>query len=231
MQSPLDLAQKPEVRAIVDDARTLLAEAETFRVTNADQYIDAATRLKHVKAKQKDLRGLREAITKPMNAALAAVRDLFARPEGALRSAESMLKAAIDEYDMEIERKRLEHQRKLDEDAERQRRRLEQQAERAAGKGQSDKAAELNERAAMIVSPIVQHESPKVGGISHRETWHAEITDLRALVRGVADGRVPLAAIEANRTFLNGQARALRAELRYPGVHAVPERSIAAGSV
>jgi hypothetical protein len=230
MQSPLELAQKPEVRAIVDDARTLLEQAETFRVTDPAQYCDAAIRLKSVKAKQKDLKALREAITKPMNAALAAVRDLFAKPEGALRSAETMLKTAMDDFDAELERKRLEAQRALDEAADRERRKLEQQAQRARDKGQSEKAAEFNERAAMVVAPIVQQEVPKVSGISRRQNWHAEVTDMRALVRAVADGDVPLAALEANRTFLNGQARALRAELRYPGVRAVPERGIASGS-
>jgi hypothetical protein len=230
MQSPLELAQKPEVRAIVDDARTLLAAAESFSVKNGEQYVDAAVRLKAVKAKQKDLKALREAITKPMNAALDAVRDLFARPEGALKTAETMLKGAMDEYDAAVELKRANAQRALDEEAERQRRKLEQQAQKARDKGQAEKAAQLNERASMVVAPIVQQESPRVSGIARREIWHAEITDFRALVRGVANGEVPLAALDANRTFLNGQARALRAELRYPGVRAVPERNIAAGS-
>lgn len=229
-QSPRDIADKPEVKALVQQASAMLASAESFRIKTADDYRGAAEALKSVKGRQSELKGLRETITKPMLAALEAARALFRRPEATLADAEQLLKRAMSDFDEEQERQRREVQRKLDEAAERERRRLAQQADRAVAKGDTDKAIELQERAAMVVAPIAQQERASVAGVSRRETWHAEITDLRALVRGIADGRVPLAAIEPNQRFLNGQARALRAELRYPGVRAVPERTIASGS-
>lgn len=230
LAQPLELADKPEVKALAQQAEDMLANAEAFKIVSAADYQQAAAALKAVKARQKQLTTLRETITKPMLAALEAARDLFRRPESLLATAETMLKRAMSVYDEAQERERREAQRKLDEAAERERRRLAQQAERAAAKGQADKAAELHERAAMTVAPIAQQDKPAVAGISRRETWHAELIDLRALVRGVADGHVPLAALQANQKFLNGQARALRSELRYPGVRAVPERTIASGS-
>lgn len=230
LAQPLELADKPEVKALAQQAEDMLANAEAFKIVSAADYQQAAAALKAVKARQKQLTTLRETITKPMLAALEAARDLFRRPESLLATAETMLKRAMSVYDEAQERERREAQRKLDEAAERERRRLAQQAERAAAKGQTDKAAELQERAAMTVAPIAQQDKPAVAGISRRETWHAELIDLRALVRGVADGHVPLAALQANQKFLNGQARALRSELRYPGVRAVPERTIASGS-
>jgi hypothetical protein len=230
-QPPLDLADKPEVKALAQQAEDMFASAETFKVATAVDYQQAAESLKAVKSRQKQLTSLRETITKPMLAALEAARDLFRRPEALLVNAEAILKRAMKEYDEAREEERREAQRKLDEAAERERRRLEQQAERAAAKGNAEKAAELQERAAMTVAPIAQQDRPSLAGISRRETWHAEVTDFRALVRGVADGSVPLAALQANQKFLNGQARALRSELRYAGVRAVPERTIASGSV
>lgn len=231
LAQPLELAEKPEVKALAQQAQDMLASAEAFQIATAADYQQAAENLKAVKGRQKQLTALRETLTKPMLAALEAARDLFRRPEALLAAAEAMLKRAMSVYDEAQERERLEAQRKLDEAAERERRKLEQQAERAAAKGNIEKANELQERAAMTVAPIVQQGKPAVAGISRRETWHADVTDLRALVRGVADGNVPLAALQANQKFLNGQARALRAELRYPGVRAVPERTIASGSV
>lgn len=229
-QPPLELAEKPEVKALVQQAADMLASAEAFKVTSAADYQQAAATLKAVKSRQKQLTTLRETITKPMLAALEAARDLFRRPESLLASAETMLKRAMSDFDEAQERERREAQRKLDEAAEKERRRLAQLAERAAAKGQADKAAELQERAAMTVAPIAQQDTPTVAGISRRETWGAEVFDMRALVRGVADGQVPLAALKPDQKFLSGQARALRSELRYPGVRAVPERTIASGS-
>jgi hypothetical protein len=229
-QSPRDLADKPEVKALVEQASAMLASAQAFEIKTAADYRTAAETLKAVKGRQSELKTLRETITRPMLAALEAVRALFRRPEQTLADAEQLLKQSMAAFDEEQERQRREVQRKLDEAAERERRRLAQQADRAAAKGDADKAAELQERAAMVVAPIAQQERPAVSGVSRRETWHAEVTDLRALVRGIADGTVPLAAIDANLKFLNGQARALRSEMRYPGVRAVPERTIASGS-
>jgi hypothetical protein len=230
-QLPPDLADKPEVKALVAQASAMLANAETFEVRTVDDYHQAAETLKAIKGRQGELKTLRESITKPMLAALESVRALFRKPEATLTGAEQLIKQAMATFDEEQERRRRDAQRKLDEAAEKERRRLALQAERAAAKGDADKAAELHERAAMTVAPIAQHDRPTVAGISRRETWHAEVTDLRALVRGIADGHVPLAAIEANQPFLNGQARALRTELRYPGVRAVPAKTIASGSV
>lgn len=229
-QPPLELANKPEVKALAQQAEDMLASAEAFQISTAADYQQAAENLKAVKGRQKQLTALRETLTKPMLAALEAARDLFRKPEALLAAAEEMLKRAMSVYDKAQEAERLEAQRKLDEAAERERRKLEQQAERAAAKGNIEKANELQERAAMIVAPIAQQDKPAVAGISHREIWHAEVTDMRALVRGVADGHVPMAALLANQKFLHGQARALRSELRYPGVRAVPERTIASGS-
>lgn len=228
--APPEIADKPEVKALVQKATDIHASAEAFKVTNATDYEEAAVALKAVKARQKELKELRESITRPMLTALEAARGLFRKPESVLDNAERLYKRAMADYDEQQEQQRREAQRKLDEEAERERRRLAQRAERAAAKGDVDKATALQERAAMTVAPIIQQEAPAVAGIARRENWRAEVTDLGALVRGVAAGQVPLAAVEANRTFLNGQARALRAELRYPGVRAIHERTIASGS-
>lgn len=64
-------------------------------------------------------------------------------------------------------------------------------------------------------------------GISKRVSWHAEVTDLKALVQAVASGALPLSYIEPNMAALNQRARGDKAEMRVPGVVAVPENQYA----
>lgn len=51
--------------------------------------------------------------------------------------------------------------------------------------------------------------------------WHAEVVDLMALVQAVADGSVPLAALQPNTTWLDDAAARDRETLGIPGVRAV----------
>lgn len=51
--------------------------------------------------------------------------------------------------------------------------------------------------------------------------WHAEVVDLLALVQAVADGSIPLAALQPNTTWLDEAAARDRETLGIPGVRAV----------
>lgn len=51
--------------------------------------------------------------------------------------------------------------------------------------------------------------------------WRAEVFDLAALVRAVADGAVPLEALQADQSFLDGLAARSGEALAIPGVRAV----------
>jgi hypothetical protein len=53
--------------------------------------------------------------------------------------------------------------------------------------------------------------------------WHAEVTDLLELVRAVAEGTVPLAALLPNQEYLDGEAARLREGFAIPGVRAVEQ--------
>lgn len=75
------------------------------------------------------------------------------------------------------------------------------------------------------VPPVVA-EKLTVAGTTIRAVWKAEVTDLRALVKAIAEGKVPLAAVEANLSFLNRQAGSLKAEMAYPGVRVYEDRQV-----
>jgi hypothetical protein len=60
---------------------------------------------------------------------------------------------------------------------------------------------------------------PRMRGVTKpRDNWKANVTSLKLLVKAVAEGKVPLQAIEANESFLNNQARVMKLTLNYPGV-------------
>ena len=81
-----------------------------------------------------------------------------------------------------------------------------------------------------MVAPVIQREPPKVTGISTREVWKAEVTDLAALVKAIAEGKAPLALVQANTTVVGQQARSLKQDFVAPGIKVWSERQIAAGA-
>jgi len=229
MQTPLELLA-PDVRAVVNQARALYLRAERFVITTPQEYLDAAEELKSIKAFQKEIAAQKKLILDPQIEAEKATRNLFRAPEDNAAHAETAIKQAIINYDALQEHLRRDAQRVADETARKERERIETQARRAADSGKVEKAEALTERAAAIVPAVLQRDTPKVAGISQRETWSAEVHDLAALVTAVAQGRAPLVILEPNMKFLHGQARSLKNELNYPGVRAKSERGIAAGS-
>ena len=223
---PNEIASKPEVQALV-------AEAETFgvahyEIVSADEYERAAGELKRIKTGLDILETERKKATRPLDEAKRVIMDWFRKPEALFKAGEKARKDAMIRYDDEQARIAREAQRKLDEQAARERAKLEEQARKAAASGKAAKAEDLNERAAMVVAPIVQTERPVVSGISSRENWSAVVDDFETLVRAVATGLAPRACLKPDDAFLNRQARALKSELNYPGVRAVSARGIAA---
>lgn len=75
--------------------RSELAELEGWSIATDDDQTFAANMLRNVKARHKLLEATRTDITKPMNAALKAVNDLFRAPRGELEAVEKLLKSKI----------------------------------------------------------------------------------------------------------------------------------------
>jgi hypothetical protein len=231
-------------RAITEPASTIMAAARACKVVNAEGYEQAGDQLKQVKAAQKALEVKKRTLLDPVNATLKAIRNLFAGPELELDTAEGLFKRSMLSYSEEQDRIRREEQRKADEAAERERKRLEKEAAEAEAKAKAAreagdirkaekleaKADQRTDAAAATVAPIVQRESPRVGGISERENWYCIVTDLKALVQAIAEGKVPISAVEPNMKVLNAQAKSLKRELAWPGVRAAVDKIMAAGS-
>lgn len=198
-----------------NDVPVLCQKAE-LTISNQSDYEAASAVLSEVKSRYKELDAQRKEITKPIDAAKKAVMDLFKTPLELLEKAESKIKGLMIGYTNEQERKAREEQARLqrlaDAEAAKQKKILEEKIARAEASGKTEKAEELQmqkETITPIVAPIIapQIETPK--GVSYRDQWSAEVTDINL---------VPREYLIANMPALNKMAQATKGTLSIPGV-------------
>jgi len=201
-----------------------LAEARVFRVVTQEQYSGAGEKLKAIKGLMQKVNATFDPIISKAYAAHKEAEAQKKNHEGPLIEAEGIYKRGMLGFQQEQERIRREEQARVDELARKERERLEARAAAAEAKGKAEKAEELRNQAATVPAPVVQIETPKVSGVSTREVHKAVVTDLKDLLQGVIDGKVPEGAVLANEPFLNAQARLQKSSLNYPGVKVVTEQ-------
>ena len=195
-----------------------------------------------------DIKGLRKKIEDTFSPIISAAhrthQEAIAQRkkiEEPLIVAERYLNGQVTSYHQEIEKKRREEEeiarqeavkaemarRKAEEDD-----RIRQAAELEAAGATEEAEALVNETVEENQKPIEVYipppPTPKVEleGATVKTYWQAEVTDLRALCRAVADGKAAIACVEPNMTVLNAQARTLKKEMAIPGVRAVPTSSL-----
>ena len=215
----------------------VLVQAHKMTVKNNDQLLAVSEFLKTIKALRAEVDATFDPIISKAHEAHREALAQKKKVEAPLVQAEAAGKPLIAGYLAEQERKRREEQVRLQREAdekaaaEEEKKRL-ALAEAANEDGDIERAVEimLDEPIAPVVAArvMVRANVPKLDGVSMRENWTAEVTDMKALVAAVAAGQVPLIALQANTMFLGQQARAMKAGLNYPGVKAVAANSIAA---
>lgn len=181
-----------------------------------------------------------------------AQRDALLKPA---QGAKRVLGERMEAYDREIQRQRREAEMAAQRERERleaeerervaaEQRRLQAEAdERALAAAVAAEAAGDVQLAERIVAappvvvpvaprpvftpPVVAPPAAVSAGISFRDNYRAEVTDLAALVKAVAAGSQPLTLLMANQVALNQVACALKDALAIPGVRAVNDRTMA----
>lgn len=220
------------------EALTWPERAAATRIADGVTYTNACELLKGIKA----LRGrIGETFDPHIRRALEAHRALVKEKgdaEAPLTEAERTLKRAIGDYDMEQERLRQEEERRQREVLRQQEeaRRLEEAAALEI-QAQDTGDALLREEAEQLISepvnvpaPIVVKSTPKIAGISFRDTWSARVINLQKLVAYVGANPQFLNYVTPNATALNTAARAQKDGFKVPGVELVKQRITAAGS-
>lgn len=216
--------------AVTQKALTFPDQAKALRIADDASYQAACEFLKAVKALRTEIaETFGPHITRAHEAHKALLKEK-ADAEAPLADAERIAKAALVAYDQAQERLRREEQARQQAELQRQeeeRRLLEAVALEAAG--ESDTANALIDEPIHVPTVAVAPATPKVSGISYRETWSANVTSLHALVKFVAANPSHVGLLSANMPALNAQARSLKAQLQLPGVEAICTRDVAAG--
>lgn len=225
----LDVPMPAGVDELKKSAPLIVRLAREFNVASLDDYRVAANELKKIKQRRDALDAARKQITRPLDEAKARVMDLFKPVIALLDEAETLYKRTMLAYSDEQARIQREQQAKLEEEARKERERLAREAEKAAAKGRTERAEELQQRAAATVAPVVAAAAPTAAGVHERTVWKCrEEVDVVELCRAVAEGKVAPLAVLPNMKFLNEQARSLEDHFNIPGCKAYPDKGLSA---
>jgi hypothetical protein len=220
----------------VDEAMTWPTRARALVVTDDASYSAGATLLMGIKALRKRIADVFDPhVKRAYDAHKALVREKT-DADAPLTMAESIIKDSLVTFTQAQERVRRATQLRLEAEARAQAEtRAMEEAAALETEGLATGDASLLEAAqTLIAQPVevapvyVAPATPAVSGISMRETWSAEVVDLSALVRHVAEHPEYLNLVIANQPALNALARSLKKSLSVPGVKAVATAGMAA---
>lgn len=236
----------PDTSAISDENKKLIVAAQSLTVVTHDQYLQAAEYGKQMKIAQNNVKSRLKDLKQKAKAAHSAVCDLENSLLKPLMAAEAYCDGQIKTYlQAEAKRQREETERLQKEaealaKAEAEKNRLAQEEERLrlaemlesqGFKEESDavlsqESLPVASAPIVVLSPTVQ--KPKAQGVNLRDNWKAIIVDPNLLIQEIASGRQQSALLfkkndvtghyELNDRALMDMAKALKAELRIPGV-------------
>jgi len=218
-EQTLDIS--PEAKQQVEEAANLLSAAEAYKVTDQESFDAAGEALIELKRVENELTQKRLNMTRPLDRSKAAIMEFFRGPIDRIARARSLYSRGRLAWTTEQERKRQEAEARLRESQRKEAERLAKRAAAAEEKGQTEKAEALREQAEATPVPTVAPSVQATAGVSQRKNYRAEVTDKMALIKAVAEGKVPDVVLVADMKVLNAQARALKDNMAYPGVKAV----------
>jgi len=218
--------EKPGPPLIVQQMVELVETAKDYAVIDIQSNTAALERIKTLRSAEAQIREYFEPSRKAADRVkreILATRDGFIGP---IAEARALYDAAAVEYE--------EHEREI---AERQRRDLEEQARKAEEEKQIQDAIEAEARGDAAEADAIMEEKPqavavsvepqiaKVGGVTSRVTWSAEVHAFFKLVEYVAIHPEWLNLLLPNQVALNKMATAQQGSFQFPGVRAVSKRS------
>lgn len=210
---------RTQTTSLITQARDL-----ALAIKDKESYDRAADLLLYAKGLNKKIVGYFKDLKDPIN---RAKDEILKKEKEALAPVEQVEKQilgpAMSAFTVEMERQRRIAQDKALAEA----RRLEEESRlNAAVSAEQDGDKAVAEEILNTPAPLPPVDVPKfeeARGLHDRTTWKGEITNLRELIKGILDGKVPITAIDGNLTVINQAARAMKQEMNWPGVRAYPE--------
>lgn len=224
--------------AVRNEALAWPDRARAVVIKDDASYTGAAELLKGIKALRQRIADTFDPHIKRAHEAHKGLVKEKATAEAPLTEAESIVKRSLVAYQAEQDRLRREEARKLEEAARREEetRRLdeaaalERVAEDTGDESMRAMAHEVMDAPMAVAAAPVQPATPKVAGISYRDTYSARVVSLPRLIAFVAKNPQFANLLVPNTTALNQLARAQKEMLQVDGIEVVKERVAAAGS-
>jgi hypothetical protein len=200
----------------------VMERAGAIVVSDAGSFETAGNTVKELTALEKQIKAFWEddvSSALKLHRSLVAKRDSMLGPVGDQKKA---LTNGMKAWSDEQERIRREAQAKAEAEA----RRMAEEAALARAvaleASGNKKEAEAVMEAPVVADPVyVENVTPTGFGQFTRKTWSAEVVDIMALVKAVANGKAPIKAIEPNMTVLNQMARSMKETFAVEGARAV----------
>jgi len=214
---------RPDPSSLVAEAAPLVERASKIVVTDVAEHATAQESIKTLRGLEKRITDAFEPTRKSLDTSkkeLLALRDGMLRP---LETARLTIDRTCGAYETEQRRIAEAETTRLQEEARKQEEeRAFQEALAAEDAGDSALAQSIIEEPAPAPVVYVAPQIAKVDGMSSQTRWHADVVDLLALVRYVAQHPEWINLLEPNMVSLHRMAVANKAELRIPGVRSVP---------
>lgn len=207
--------------------RKFARQSAPDRITTQQEYIAAAEARRVNKQLLDDVASTFDPLVKEADAVTRKVRALRAQFEEPLKAAIFSIDIALSLFEKEqAEQARRENDRIANELREQEVRKAREEAaslERLGYIKQADKVRQMPLPEPIV--PVVPVAVPKVAGLSSREIYSAEVTDMTKLILAVAAGDAPQEVLLPNLPVLNSLARASKTALSIPGVKVVSKTS------
>lgn len=211
----------PDSPEVQSKAKTALQTAQACQIVDAETFTAAGLFRDGLKAIEKEINDTFDgpiAAAHKAHKAIVAAKKTYSDPlEAALR----IIKSKMISYDEEQKRKARLEQARLE--AENKKKAEEEALELASAleeAGQHEAAAEVIGAPVVAAPVVVAPSTPKVEGFKYRDNWKVEIVDVKAMLEGWRDGKVPAEAFLGNPVYLRTEAVRLKeaAVNRWPGV-------------
>lgn len=208
-----EFAPEPEP-TLEERALSVPDRAKALKVIDSDSWVRASGMLGVIKDLRKEIDDTLDPVVRKAHDAHKAAVSAKKKVEAPLVEAEAYLRGDMARYKREV-------------DAANAAARREAEAERQREVASLEQRGDLPAADAVRMAPVVvEAEEPPASGVDTRSIWRAEVSDKMALIRAVAEGRVPEAVLAVDAKVLGSLARSLKGALNYPGVRVVEDVGI-----
>ena len=204
-------AKEKEVTAFIDNIPIIPV------IESQPQFNEVNEITKKIRAKKKELSEERYSKTRPLDSIKKWIIAGFDKEIQKLEAFEKGLIKTMWQWNQLQETKRLELQKKADEEAARQKKKLEEKAKREMSKGDLSKAQLTQKMAESVVPPIYNQDKKSKGGVFAKKIYKAEVIDQKKFLQYCLKEKA-FYYLTINGGILNKEAQNSKGQRSWPGV-------------